>query len=38
MLLLERHEAEAAYESLERSLSGLGWWNMQRTGLLLISR
>lgn len=35
MLLLERQEAEAAYTSLERSLTGLGWWNMQRSGLLL---
>ena len=35
MLLLARGEADAAYESLERSLIGRSWWTLQRQGILL---
>ena len=35
MLLLERGDANAAYESLERSLIGGSWWTVQRRGMLL---
>lgn len=35
MLLLERGEAEAAFNGLERSLIGRTWWTLQRRGILL---
>lgn len=35
MLLLGRNDIDPAIESLEQSLSGPGWWNMQRRGILL---
>jgi DNA-binding winged helix-turn-helix (wHTH) protein len=35
LLLLERGEAEAAYNNLQNSLVGQSWWTLQRQGILL---